>query len=379
MSNSFWKEIYLKIEGAAFFVAQRWRIFLLSLVVQFVLTSLLHLGIKAPKQLNFLSVQQMTIGTKVLVSPQPEQPNSWSIILQKLQNIRPDFSLKKEGSLLPSAFAASLYDGAAAYLVVDLDSGHILAGKNESKRLPVASLTKIMTAVVALDLAAPEEKFLVSEKAAAVAPTKIGVAPGEKINLEELLPAVMMTSANDAAEVIKGGIDRKYGTKDGESLFIRAMNAKADFLGLKNTHFSNPQGFDSQKNYSTASDLALLADYALRSYPLIADIVQTDYQLLPPSQGHKQFELYNWNGLLGVYPGVYGVKIGNTGKAGYTTVVTAEREGKKILVVLLGAPGVLERDLWASQLLDLGFEKLGLFWVGVTEGDLQNKYSTWRY
>lgn len=99
----------------------------------------------------------------------------------------------------------------------------------------------------------------------------------------------------------------------------------------------------------------------------------------PQDDNHKQADLYNWNGLLGVYPGVKGVKIGNTEDAGYATTVLAEREGKKILVVLLGAPGVLQRDLWPSMLLDIGFEKLGLKPIGITEDQLRAKYSTWKY
>ena len=103
--------------------------------------------------------------------------------------------------------------------------------------------------------------------------------------------------------------------------------------------------------------------------------------LLPPKdQNHKQFDLYNWNGLLGVYPGIFGVKIGYTENAQKTTIVASQRDGKKVLVVLLGAPGVLQRDLWASQLLDQGFEKLAnLSSINITEEELREKYSTWKY
>lgn len=88
--------------------------------------------------------------------------------------------------------------------------------------------------------------------------------------------------------------------------------------------------------------------------------------------------LYNWNGLVGVYPHIIGVKIGNTGKAGKTTIVLSERENKKLLVVALGAPGIIERDLWASQLLDAGYHDiLGLPAIDITEYDLRQKYATW--
>jgi D-alanyl-D-alanine carboxypeptidase len=185
-----------------------------------------------------------------------------------------------------------------------------------------------------------------------------------------------MTSANDAIQVIKEGVDQKYNA----DIFVRSMNENAQVLGLHDSHFANPQGFDSPDNYSSAADLATLSQYALSHYPLIDQIAKQDYVQLPANVDHKQFDLYNWNGLLDVYPGAEGIKIGNTGAAGYTTVVLANRENKKILVVVLGAPGVLERDLWASELLDLGYQQtMGLTAVDVTSDQLHEKYSTWKY
>lgn len=268
------------------------------------------------------------------------------------------------------------FNNASAYLVMNFDTGEIIAEKNSTKKLPIASLTKIMTAVVALDLAGPDEYFKISQDAANIVPTKIGVVSGEKMSVKELLYAVLLTSANDAAEAIKEGVNQKYGG----DIFIKAMNEKASVLGLENTSFDNPQGFDGQKNYSTARDLAILSHYALTNYPLIPQIVKDDYEFLAADKNHKQFDLYNWNGLIGVYPNASGVKIGNTGKARVTTIVLAEREGKRVLSVLLGAPGVLERDLWTAQLLDIGFKTgFGLPPIKITEAELKRKYSTWRY
>lgn len=312
----------------------------------------------------------------------PAQSGVWESILPKLTGSPQSFQLQtigqprsNRGQLVKKALASSDYESAAAYLVADFDSGQILAEKNSSQRLAVASLTKIMTAVVAQDLTDPGELFAVSHKAAQIEPTKVGVVPGQRWTVEELLAALMLTSANDAAEVITEGIDQKYQAE----VFIRAMNEKAKFLGLGDTSFDNPQGFDGPNNFSSARDLAKLTHYALVNYPQLAGIVKKDYQFLPADHNHKQADLYNWNGLLGVYPGVLGVKIGNTGAAGRTTVVLAEREGRKVLVVLLGAPGTLERDLWAAGLLDEGFEALGLPRVGITKGQLDAKYATWKY
>jgi len=300
-----------------------------------------------------------------------------SEVAPKLKKFPNTYSLKpKNGfSFVPTAQASGEYLSANAYIAVDLDSGEILLEGNREARVSIASLTKIMTSVVVLDLVTPDSKFVVSENAASQIPTKIGVVAGEEMELSELLHAALLTSANDAVEVIKEGVDVKYG----EEVFIKAMNEKAKFIGLENTSFDNPQGFDGQENYSTASDLAILSHYALTHYPLITEIVKKDYEFISANSYHKQFDLYNWNGLIGVYPNTSGIKIGSTGRAGKTTVVVSERDGKQVLAVLLGAPGILERDLWAAALLDDGFVKLGLDPVGVTEEDLYTKYATWQY
>lgn len=293
--------------------------------------------------------------------------------LEEKENV---FKLKKNNSFIPQAVAASDYEKAKSYTVVDLDTGAIITEKDGDTPYSIASITKVMTAVVALDLADPDDSFVVSTKAAEIEPTKIGVVPGETMTLTELLHASLLTSANDATEVIREGIDTKYG----EQVFIDAMNKKAAFIGMENTRFTNPQGYDDPNHYSTVHDLALLAHYARRNYPLIGEIVAKEYVFLPENEKHKQFDLYNWNGLLDVYPKTYGIKIGNTAEAGMTTMVASARGGKHITVILLGAPGVLERDLWASQLLDVGYqETIGLDPIRVTEGELRAKYASWKF
>lgn len=310
------------------------------------------------------------------ISPISLDEDPLATILPALSKKTHGYALKENPSFLVKTVSAdSTYDQASAYIVTDYDTGDIVAEKNSKKRLPIASLTKIMTAVVALDLAASTDHFTVSRTASRIIPTKIGVKTGEKLSLHELLQASLITSANDATEVIKNGINKKYRY----DIFVTAMNEKARLLGLQNTHFSNPQGFDSEDNYSTVYDLALLSHYALTEYPEIADIVKNEYRQLTKTADHRRFDLYNWNGLLGVYPHVFGVKIGNTGEAGTTTVVGAEREGKRVLTVVLGADNVLRRDLWAADLLDLGFKKLAnLEPVAVTTKQLQAKYATWK-
>lgn len=324
------------------------------------MTALPRLGVRVPN----------------LVSPAPAKVDAFDKVAPKLDSKKSSFILKQSPNLVPVAQAASDYDQAFAYSLVDFNSGQVLESKSADKRLPIASITKLMTAVVALDLASPEEKLTVSEKAAHEEPTRLALTPGDQLTVTEAIKGALLSSANDCAQVLEEGIDQKYG----EEIFIRAMNEKAKDLGLKNTYFTNPQGFDDGSPYSSANDMAKLAQYALTSYPLIANIVAQDHSELLPTSTHRKYEyLNNWNGLLGVYPGVEGVKIGNTDAAGYTTLVVSERGGHKLIAVLLGAPGVIERDQWTAELLDEGFAQFGLPKVQVGEDDLKAKYATWKY
>ncbi len=324
----------------------------------------------------FVSIHLVQLPKRELVSPLPAKSDSFDTILPKLQYKVNTFRLFRQTSFVPKSYAGSLFDNASSYILIDFDTGDIFAEKNASKKLPIASLTKVMTAIVALDLADPNEVFTAQENISSIIPTHIAMEPGEKMTLTELLHASLLTSANDATHLIQEGIDQKYN----EAVFIRAMNKKASLIGLRNTNFTNPQGFDNKNHLSTVEDFALLSHYALTNYPLIAEIVKKDYFELFENSNHDHHNLYNWNGLLGVYPGVFGVKIGNTDKAGNTTAVGAERNGKKLLAVLLGAPGVLERDLWTAQLLDFGFRTLAnLPQVDVTELQLREKYGSWKY
>lgn len=311
---------------------------------------------------------------KTFVSPAPKTEDILSKIVPKLENRPSLFQLKKQ--LIPPVSAGGDYDRVTAYSVIDIDSGQVIVSKNLSVRLPIASLTKIMTAVVALDLANPDEEFSVSEKAAAQIPTKVMLKPGEKFSLGLLLQYLLISSANDSAKVIQEGIDQKFG----QEVFIKAMNRKAQILGLKNTNFTNAMGLDSSSHFSSVEDLSLLSAYALKEYPRVASIVSKEFEDLTSGGQDNRFYLNNWNGLLGVYPGVSGVKTGNTERAGNCTIVVSERQSKKLLAIVLGAPGVLERDLWTSELLDLGFNQLvGLAPVNVTETQLRQKYASWKY
>ncbi len=345
------------------FSGGRLKVFLIPFLVVFIGVSMQYLGFQPLKLV-------LPIGNRTLDNMASVQP-----MLERYENT---YSLKKSSGFIAQSHANENadYSNARAYAVVDYASGEVITQKNISQPLPMASLTKIMTAIVALDLATTGDVFTVTQEAQDQVPTHIALQKSQQMTLEELLYASLLTSANDATHVIMEGIDEKYG----EGIFIRAMNAKAEFLGLENTHFVNPQGFDDQEHYSSVEDLAILSHYALKYYPVFSTIVNKPSYYLDEATSHDGVYLNNWNGLLGVYPNVSGVKIGNTGRAKKTTIVVAEREGKKMLAVLLGAPGVLERDLWTAELLDVGFsEKYNLEPVKITKEELLEKYATWKY
>lgn len=319
--------------------------------------------------------QRIFPGFKINFSNSQKIP-AFNNVLPKLQKTPNDFKVKTVKQIFTPVFASSSFNNASAYAVVDYDTGEIIESKNISEQLPVASLTKIMTAIVTLDLTKPDELITISKKSSKEKPTTIGVVPGQKMTVEELLNALLLTSANDAAQALKDGINEKYKG----NIFEQAMNRKAQIIGLNESYFTNPQGYDFANNHSSAEDLAIITRYALNNYPLIRQIVAKEYQFYPATSLHKQFDLYNWNGLLGVYPGVTGMKIGNTDSAGYSIIAVSKRGEKKFIAVLLGAPGILERDLWTSQLLDFSFNKtLGLPPIALGVNDLRHKYSTWKF
>lgn len=353
----------------------RIKAFIISFIAAFLMVLLPKLGVRA----TFLNQIWCSVFAPVKCQASLINPAAKSLAIDKLRpylqsNVK-TFRLKKRLDLIPQALASSEYEKASAYGVIDLETGDVISQKRLSDKLPIASLTKIMTAVVALDLTSPDEEFSVDFDESQIIPTRFAFNRGDKLTLKELLNGMLLTSANDCAQIIKDGFDTKYGN----GTFIAAMNEKAILLGLKNSHFNNPQGFDDSSHFSSVEDLTLLTRFALNHYPIISEIVQKDHEIALQTSGHAEFYMNNWNGLIGVYPGAYGVKIGNTGDAGYTTVVAAKREGKTLLAVVLGAPGILERDMWAAELLDTGFSTYGISPAKVTEAEFRAKYQTFKY
>lgn len=240
---------------------------------------------------------------------------------------------------------------AKAGLFIDTKNGQILYSKNPNERLPIASLVKVMTALIALERKSIDDTYLVSQSAADMEPDKMLLIAGETLTLKELLYGVFLISANDASEVLAQG-----STGDREE-FIKLMNSKAVQLGMKDSYFANPSGLDedADNSYSTAYDLAILTRYLIRHYPEVVDISKQAHIYLPITDNHQDYDMYSGINLLTTYPGVVGFKTGYTPEAGYTLITLTRSDGHEVIGVLLGSE--YRRDE-ARELLDYSFKKL---------------------
>lgn len=246
-------------------------------------------------------------------------------------------------------FQDDLDISARAYAVMDRDAGELLYAKNLTQELPIASITKIMTAIVALENAKESDLFTVYPYAVSLGEATMNLTLGERLSLEKLLYGLMLPSGNDAAETIAMNVGmeklkimgRAATPEEGREWFLGEMNKKAQQLGMLDTYFFNPTGLDEEtkelSSFSTPLDLLALTNYAL-SMPTFAKIVSTKRINLPKKDGlHKAYYLENILQLDGSFEGIKGVKPGNSIYARETLISYAERDGKKIIVVLLGS------------------------------------------
>jgi D-alanyl-D-alanine carboxypeptidase len=233
-------------------------------------------------------------------------------------------------------------------IFLDAKNGEILYSKQEHKRLPIASLVKVMTVLLALENKSMDNKYLVSKRASEMEPDKMLLIAGEKLSLKDLLYGIFLVSANDAAEVIAEG------TFDDRDKFIKLMNEKANQLGMKDTYYVNPTGLDedSGNSYSSAYDLAVLTRFLIRNFSEVVDISKTEHIVLPKTNTHQDYDMYSGINLLSTYPGVVGFKTGFTPEAGYTLITLVRKEDREIIGVLLGSQ--YRRDE-ARELLDFSF------------------------
>lgn len=252
---------------------------------------------------------------------------------------------------------------AKAALVYELSEEKIIFARAPKEKLPVASLVKITTAIIALENMNINDVYTVSNTAVLVGENSMGLTVGERLSLEELLYGLMLVSGNDAAEVIAENFPARLAARQGgKEAFVRAMNDKARSLGLVDTYFINPTGLeeDQKSEYSTVYDLLVMTRHAL-GIPKFAEIVGTYEHIIPYTKDHKAFFLYNDTNLLTSYPGVKGVKPGYTPKAGLCLVTYAENGGRKIIGVVLGSESRREE---MRSLLDYSFKSLGVMVPG---------------
>jgi serine-type D-Ala-D-Ala carboxypeptidase (penicillin-binding protein 5/6) len=237
-----------------------------------------------------------------------------------------------------------------AGVLFDLDTGRVLWQREPLERVRIASLTKMMTALLTVSSAKADEPVLVTKQAVDSAGSKVGVLPlGKHVRLETMLYGLLLPSGNDAAEALAQHV------AGSASRFVVRMNEEAAKLGMGCTRYSSPSGYIDLGNFSCAADLAVLAHVDLEQ-PRLARIVRTAKAALPfPIKGGKIY-LYNNNPLLRYgYPGTTGLKTGFTLAAGDCLVGTAERGGVRLGVVLLHSTAL---GTQARQLLDAGFERV---------------------
>ena len=242
-------------------------------------------------------------------------------------------------------------------VLMEAETGRVLFAKNADLALPPASVTKIMTLLLFMEEVdggniALDEEISVSEYAASMGGSQVYLEPGETMTAEELLKCVIIASANDAAVTLA---EKVAGS---EEAFVNKMNARAEELGMKNTHFENVTGLDDTvtKHLTSAYDIALMSKALLSHETIIRySTVWMD------SIRNGAFGLTNTNRLVRFYEGITGLKTGSTSKAGFCMSATARRDGMHLIAVVMGSPSRDDRNGTARQLLDYGFANYSLF------------------
>ncbi|MNU64582.1 D-alanyl-D-alanine carboxypeptidase DacF precursor [compost metagenome] len=261
-------------------------------------------------------------------------------------------------TMLPALPAA-----ASPKILVDVRTGEVLYGEDASQSWHPASLTKLMTANLAFK-AVREGRMsdltpiVMTEHAASVPPSRLGIPPGHGLMLGDALRIMLTRSMNDVATAIGENL------AGSEPSFAAAMNEEAARLGMKGTHFANASGLPDPSQVSTAEDLAILARHIIREYPERMPL----FSIPELSVAGKTFR--NTNGLIGRYAGADGMKTGYVCSSGFNLVSTASRDGRRLLSVVLGAPNPRQREMASSQMLDYGFKKPQASEVTLSSGAL---------
>lgn len=243
--------------------------------------------------------------------------------------------------------ASDIRLSAKSAILYDPYSQSFLYSKNADARLPMASTTKIMTALIAIENSQLETLVNISDKAIGTEGSSLYLKHGESMTMEDLLFGLMLRSANDAAAAIA------YEISGSIEAFAEKMNEKALTMGLKDTHFTNPHGLDNNSHYTTARELAIITGEALKN-DVFLKIVSTKKHIIKNADGEARL-LINHNKLLNMYENTIGVKTGFTKKSGRCLVGAAERDGVRLITVTISAP-----DDWNDHiaLFNYGFKKL---------------------
>lgn len=256
------------------------------------------------------------------------------------------------GLVVPALAGAELETVKAdAYILTDADSGKILLAKNEQKRLAPASMTKLMTMLLAVEAleegkVSLKEKVVTSEYASNMGGSQIYLAPGEEMTFQDMLIAVAVGSANDASVAIG---EKLEGSNKG---FVEKMNARAKELGMTGTHFMNANGLPATGHYTTAADMAILARAALQ-HPRILEY--SSIKEYPLREG--KFKLYNTNKLLWWYKGADGFKTGRTEEAKNCLTSTVKRDGLRLISVVMASPDVRGHFRDSMEIFNYGFAR----------------------
>lgn len=262
-------------------------------------------------------------------------------------------SLDTSAMSLENLPISSGYTSAKAMCVMEVSTGRVLYAKNKDMQLPMASTTKIMTAITAIENCKDlDEKFVISPKAVGVPGTSLYLRNGEEFSVRELLYGLMLISGNDASVAI----GERVGGEGGISAFVELMNKTAKKIGTENSHFDNTHGLDSKTHYTTAQDLARITSYAMEN-ETFREIVSTRSTKIISGEGKTRY-LKNKNKLLSSLEGCDGVKTGFTDDAGRCLVSSCTRDGMRLVCVVLNCGPMFEES---AALLQQGFEEYKLY------------------
>ncbi|TMM07136.1 MAG: D-alanyl-D-alanine carboxypeptidase [Actinobacteria bacterium] len=253
---------------------------------------------------------------------------------------RPLVAVAAALALATPALAALPQVHARAYMVEDGETGQVLAKYHQRARVPIASLTKLMTVLLTVERTKPSGVVTVAPAAAGVGESSIDLHPGDRLTVRELLEGALIQSANDAADALA-----YYVGKGSEARFVAMMNTRARQLGLSDTHYARPDGLDAPGHVSSARDVTKLARLLMHR-PIVRSIVRMQRATIAGGR-----VLHTWNDLLGTFPGVFGVKTGHTKAAGWNEVASVDRGGAVVYGTILGAPDRATRNADLTALL----------------------------